>query len=64
MSRIIRAWRFSMGMDTYEITVWTDKNGKVHTAPSRIQAGSASEAKAKFKATHNDCKSVQGVHKK
>lgn len=53
-----------MGMDTYEITVWTDKNGKVHTAPSRIQAGSASEAKAKFKATHNDCKSVQGVHKK
>ena len=51
-------------MDTYEITVWTDKNGHIHTAPSRVQAGSVAEAKAKFKATHADCKSVQSAHKK
>ena len=50
--------------DTYVITVWTDLNGRVHTAPSTIQAGSLSEAKAKFKATHRDCKTVNGAHKK
>lgn len=37
-------------MDTYVITVWIDTNGKTHTAASTIQAGSISEAKAKFKA--------------
>ena len=29
-------------MDTYVITVWTDLNGKMHTAPSTVQAGSLS----------------------
>ena len=51
-------------MDTYVIIVWTDLNGKMHTAPSTVQAGSLSEAKAKFKATHRDCKTVNGAHKK
>ncbi|MFC2471570.1 MAG: hypothetical protein ACFNVI_09245 [Lachnoanaerobaculum gingivalis] len=51
-------------MDTYEITVWVDKNGKTHTAPSRVQAGNISEAKAKFKANNPQCQSVTGVHKK
>ena len=49
---------------TYVITVWTDLNGKIHTSQSTVQAGSISEAKAKFKATHRDCKTVNGVHKK
>lgn len=51
-------------MDTYVITVWIDTNGKTHTAASTIQAGSISEAKAKFKAKNRQCKSVIGVHKK
>ena len=51
-------------MDTYVITVWIDVNGKTHTSPSTVQAGSVSEAKAKFKAVHRDCKTVTGVHKK
>ena len=51
-------------MDTYEVTVWIDTNGKTHTAPSTIQASSISEAKAKFKAKNPQCKSVSCVHKK
>lgn len=51
-------------VSTYIITVWTDLNGKIHTAQSTVQAGSISEAKAKFKAMHRDCKSVNGAHKK
>ena len=51
-------------MDTYEITVWVDKNGKTHTAPSRVQASNISEAKAIFKAKNAQCQSVTGIHKK
>ena len=51
-------------METYEVTVWTDKKGKKHTSPQRVQAGNMSEAKAKFMATHPECKRVDGIHKK
>ena len=51
-------------LQTYVITVWIDLNGRTHTAPCTIQAGSLSEAKAKFKTLHSDCKTVTGAHKK
>lgn len=49
---------------TYVITVWTDLKGRMHTTSSTVQAGSISEAKAKFKSLHPDCKVVNGVHKR
>lgn len=51
-------------MDTYVITVWIDNAERTHQSPSTVQAGSISEAKAKFKAKNPQCKSVTGVHKK
>ncbi len=49
---------------TYIVTVWTDMNGKMHQTSCPVQAGNLLEAKAKYKATHPSCKSVNGIHKK
>lgn len=51
-------------MDAYVITVWEDTNGRSYTTSVIVYAYSISEAKAKFKASHHNCKRVTGAHKK
>ncbi|MDD7609731.1 MAG: hypothetical protein PUJ82_02255 [Spirochaetales bacterium] len=51
-------------LEVYVITVWEDKNGRSYTTSTPIYAHSISEAKAKFKASHSNCKRVTGAYKK
>ena len=51
-----------MQMKRYVISVWVDQKGRMHQNAGTVLAASVAEAKAKFMATHSDCKAVTGVH--
>lgn len=51
-------------METYIVTSWTDINGKMHSCNVAVSAYNMSEAKANFKKTHSQCRSVNGIHKR